>query len=181
MRKRVPRDPFQGVLALLNGIGSVCLIGLMVLIIGDVTGRVALDHPVPGVPEIVKLSIVGIVWLQFAYTLRTDRHLRTTLVFDLLPAAWKRVVYALNCAAGFAVFGLIIWYSQDNVVDTYRWQTFEGEDPVRIPVWPVWTLVVLGAGLTGIEYLIQLSKALFFGRLPGHPTAPEDGRRARSD
>ena len=37
----------------------------------------------------------------------------------------------------------------------WRIGAFEGERPVRVPTWPIWAIVVLGAALTALEYAGQ--------------------------
>ncbi len=36
------------------------------------------------------------------------------------------------------------------------WETaeFEGEEPVRVPTWPLWWALTVGAALTSLQYLI---------------------------
>ena len=157
---------FSRLLSALNALATLWVVAIMLLITVDVIGRAAFNHPVSGVPEIVKLSIVGIVWLQMAFTLRTDRHLRSNLVFGALPRRGQSVVYALNCLCGVLVFGIIVYYTYDDLFSTYQRGTFEGEHPVRIPIWPIWALLVGGALLTALEYLIQFAKTVFGGYLP---------------
>ena len=47
----------------LNSIGSLLIFGLMMLVTADVTLRFLFSQPVPGVVEVVEMSIVGIVFL----------------------------------------------------------------------------------------------------------------------
>ena len=48
----------------MNVCGTALILGLMLLIGADVAGRNLMGRPVPGVPEMVALSIVAIVFLQ---------------------------------------------------------------------------------------------------------------------
>lgn len=146
---------FDFILRACNLAASIAVVALMALIATDVIGRAAFSAPLVGVPEIVKLSIVAIVWLQFAFTLRTHRHLRSNLIFGLLPRGGRRTIYFLNCLLGIAVFALIARFGFDNAVETFQSGIFEGEHPMRIPVWPVWAVVTLGAGLMTVEYVRQ--------------------------
>lgn len=144
----------------LNALASIWIIAIMLLITADVVGRAAFNNPLFGVPEIVKVSVVGIVWLQMAFTLRADRHLRSHLVFNLLPVRGKRILYGVNCIFGAAIFGIIVFYTYDDVIKTFLRGTFEGEHPVRVPVWPIWAILVGGALLTAVEYAIQFAKTV---------------------
>ena len=53
-----------------NVVATLWILWLMVLIVSDVIGRETIGQPIAGVPEMVKFSIVGIVFLQIAHTHR---------------------------------------------------------------------------------------------------------------
>ena len=61
---------FETLLSGLNSIGTLWIFLLMVVISIDVIGRTAFNAPLPGVLELVRLSIVGIVFIQLGHTLR---------------------------------------------------------------------------------------------------------------
>ena len=64
----------------LNIAGTLLIVAVMLLVNADVIGRGAFDAPVSGVPEMVSMSIVAIVFLQIAQTFRTGRLTRTELL-----------------------------------------------------------------------------------------------------
>lgn len=68
----------------LNALGSLMILGLMLLINADIIGRTGFNAPVRGVTELVSLSIVGIVFLQLADTLRCGRFTRADMLLDRL-------------------------------------------------------------------------------------------------
>lgn len=153
--------PFGFVLSGLNALASLCVVVLMLFIAVDVLSRALFAAPIAGVVELAEMSIVAIVWMQFAYTLRSNQHLRSNLLFGRLPRGARRAIYFCNCLLGVAVFGMIAWFGFHNAVETYNSGVFEGEHPMRIPVWPVWAILTLGAGLMTLEYLRQaISTAL---------------------
>lgn len=164
---------FEALLDKLNTLAGLMIVGLMLLIATDVIGRALFNTPLAGVPEIVKVAIVAIVWLQIAYALRSGTHLRSSMLFSALPFRAQQAIYALNCLVGITVFGLIAWYSHDDVLKTFRNGIFEGEDPVRILVWPIWFALVLGATLTMLEYLIQLFKTIKGESFPAFGNMPQ--------
>ena len=75
----------------MNALGTLWILALMVLINSDVIGRNLFNAPILGVPEMTSLSIVGIVFLQLADTLRCGRFTRAEILLDSLkrrrPAA----------------------------------------------------------------------------------------------
>ena len=147
-------------LAALNLVAAFMIVGLMLLITADVVGRAFFFRPISGVPEIVKLSIVCIAWMQMAYTLRSRQHLRSTLILGALPVLPRRAVLVANCAAGAVLMYLVAWYSYPEMLRAWRIGAFEGERPVRVPTWPIWGIVVLGSALTALEYAGQTIQAL---------------------
>ena len=71
MLEKIKR-PFHLVMASLNVLGTLWIVAITLLITADVTGRAFFNSPIFGVPEIVKISVVGIVWLQMSYTLKIN-------------------------------------------------------------------------------------------------------------
>ncbi|MCF8478228.1 MAG: TRAP transporter small permease [Pseudolabrys sp.] len=151
---------FGSLLAGLNTLASVWTMFLIALISSDVIGRAVFNLPIPGVPEIVRFSIVGMVWLWMAYTLRAGKHLRTTLVLGILPPRGKAAVLALNSLVGMCLFAMILWLGWIEMAKSYAIGAFEGEHPVRIPVWPIWAILVGGAALTTIQFALDAARYL---------------------
>ena len=161
--KQLMNRLFGGLLAAMNVVASLWVLVLVALISSDVIGRAAFNSPIPGVPEIVKFSIVGMVWLQMAYTLRAGNHLRTTVGLTLMPGVGKRAVLILNSLAGIVMFGLIAWLGAAEMVTSWEVSAFEGEHPVRIPVAPLWAVLVSGAVLTVIQFALDALRYLVDG------------------
>jgi len=147
---------FGGLLASCNAIASLVVVFLMFLITTDVVLRGAFNSPIPGVPEIVKFAIVGMFWLQCAYTLRARKHLRTTLLLGVMPRGAQVSVLVVNSIIGALMFGFIAWLGWAETLKTWEIGAFEGEYPVRIPIWPLWGILVFGAILTALQFLLDL-------------------------
>lgn len=145
---------FNALLAGLNAFASLWILFLVALISADVIGRGVFNWPLPGVPEIARLSLVAVFWLQVAYTLRIGSHLRTTVLLDRLSEPARRTVLVLNAVFGTSLFAAIAYWAFFDAVRAWETDEFEGEHPVRIPTWPLWWSLVIGAVLTSIQYLI---------------------------
>jgi TRAP-type C4-dicarboxylate transport system permease small subunit len=130
---------YGGLLASLNTFASLWIVFLVGIITVDVVGRTAFNVPLPGVPEITRLSLVAVFWLQVAHTLRTGGHLRTTTLLDRMGERTRRAI---------AYWG---WF---DAVRAWETAEFEGEEPVRVPTWPLWWALTVGAALTSLQYLI---------------------------
>ena len=151
---------YDFLLASINTFASLWVLFLVGLISTDVIGRAFFNAPLPGVPEIVKFSIVGMVWMWMAYALRTGAQLRTNLVLGRLPPKGQRLVLVLNALIGVCLFAMIAWLGWVEMMKSYEYGAFEGEDPVRIPVWPLWAILVLGAALTSLQYALDMIRFL---------------------
>jgi TRAP-type C4-dicarboxylate transport system permease small subunit len=151
---------FHNLLAGLNTLASVWVLFIVLLVSADVICRGAFNAPIPGVPEIVRFSIVGMVWLQMAYTLRSGNHLRTTLVLGIMPAFGQRLILVVNSLVGVGLFVLITWLGWIEMMKTWEIGAFEGEHPVRIPIWPIWGILVGGAALTALQFALDAVRYL---------------------
>ena len=147
----------HGAMASLNIVGAIWVMLIMLLITVDVCGRAFFNAPLFGVPEIVKISVVGLVWCQMAHTLKIGAHLRSTILVDRMPPGVRRVIEIISCLLGAVMFALIVYSGWDTMIESWRIGEFEGEEPVRVPTAPVRTLVLIGAALTAIQFLIMLA------------------------
>jgi TRAP-type C4-dicarboxylate transport system permease small subunit len=156
--KGAPRSsPFGNLTGILNVIGTLLILIMAVAVNADVLGRNLLLRPLPGVLEFVGLSIVAIVFLQMANTLREDRHVANDVLIRALEAVQPRLAAALY--AGFYIIGaalmaLIVWFVWPILLDNYTGAFYRGtQGVVEIRVWPFMAAVVLGAAVTAVQYL----------------------------
>ena len=152
----------HGVMGVMNAIGTVWVGVITVLISCDIIGRVAFNSPIIGVPEIVKVSIVAIAWMQMAHTLKIGAHLRSEIILDRLPSRGKAFVNLLAYSMGAFVFAMVVYSGWPNMIEGWRVGEFEGELPVRVPTYPVRTILILGAALTSIQFLLFLGQTIRF-------------------
>jgi len=152
--ERLPVRLIHGLMALMNAAGTAWIGVITILICSDILGRVLFNYPIIGVPEIVKVSVVALVWLQMAHTLKIGGHIRSDVVLDRLPPRGKALVNVLAAALGALVFGFLVYAGWPNMIEGWRIGEFEGELPVRVPTYPVRTILMLGAGLTCYEFFL---------------------------
>ena len=141
-----------------NVVATLWIIWLMVLIVSDVIGRETFGHPIAGVPEMVKFSIVGIVFLQIAHTHRKGEMIRSDGILGIVRARWPRVglamdVFAQLCGAAFA--STLAWAVWPKVTRAYERGEMEGvQGHFTMPVWPFLFLIVLGSILLTLSFLL---------------------------
>lgn len=141
----------------LNAVGTLGIIALMVLINADVFGRAVLNHPILGVPEIVRLVIVGIVFLQAAHTLASGRLTRSTLGLDVVGKYVPAIRTAMDVffhIVGAVLFALIAWGGWPQLVKSWNRGEYLGAEGVfAAPVWPVKALVILGCVTVSLQFV----------------------------
>ena len=158
----------------MNALGTLWIGALMVLINVDVVGRNLFASPVPGVPEMVALSIVGIVFLQLADTLHSGRFTRADILLDRLALTAPRAhdaLHALFHIVGALLMLVILWASWEPLAESVRIREYVGAiGAFQAPVWPVRLITLLGLGMTALCY--GLLAAADLRRLAARRAAP---------
>lgn len=144
----------------LNAVGSAWVAAITLLICADILGRVLFRYPLAGVPEIVKVSIVAIVWLQIPHTLKTGGHLRSDIVLRYLSERSRAALDLFACVLGAIIFGLLVYSGWDTMILAWEMGEFEGELPVRVPTYPLRSIVLLGAALTALQFVLMAAEAV---------------------
>jgi TRAP-type C4-dicarboxylate transport system permease small subunit len=134
-------------------LSSLFLIIIMIFIVLDVLARLLLSSPLAGVPEIVKFSIVLFLWLQITYLIHSGGLIRATLITDLGGPRLRWTVDLVSNLLGLAFFGLVLYFFYPELGKAFTRNSFEGEWPVRIPLWPIWGIINFGALMSSIEFL----------------------------
>jgi TRAP-type mannitol/chloroaromatic compound transport system permease small subunit len=148
----------------LAALGTLMIVGLMLVIFADVLARNLLGGSLPLVAELGALLLVMIVYLQLGTTVRHDRLARADLFFagivERRPrlAAWLEALY---CAAGFAVCALIVWATVDILARDFRIGEYIGVTGVMtLPTWPFRLLILVGIAVAALQFLVQAVRVL---------------------
>lgn len=148
----------------LNALGTLIIIGLMLLINTDIVGRTGFDAPVRGVTELVSLSIVGIVFLQLADTLRSGRFTRADMLLDRLKRnrpVLAAVLQAIYHGLGALLMGIILWAAWPSLVESIRIREYVGAlGDFTAPVWPVRLMMLVGLSVTALTFVLLASMDL---------------------
>jgi TRAP-type C4-dicarboxylate transport system permease small subunit len=152
------RNPFAGLLVGLNAIGTVWIFVLMLVINADVFGRTVFSSPLPGVPELVRLSIVGIVFLQIGYTLRSGRITRVESLSIALARRWPRFALLMQgcySLCGAALFVILFVSCRPIFVRAWINGDYAGvEGYVTYPFWPIYLILLIGCACSAVQYLV---------------------------
>ena len=138
-----------------NIIGTAILPILMFVMLTDIFGRTLFNKPLPGGYEIVQNALTLITFTQMAHCLRVDRHIRATILLDILP---EKVQAALNLfaeIAGFLIIAFVVYSVWPEMLRNIAIRSFD-QGSIRVPTWPVTIVVVAGSILMGVQYLVNI-------------------------
>lgn len=152
--------PLGFVTAALGVAGTVWIFLVMILINVDVFGRYLFGAPVTGVPEIVSLSIVGIVFLQLANTLRARRMIRSDVIVGRLLMQRPRVGHALQAvhhAAGLIVLAALVYFVWPKLVEAWQEDIYIGDiGHFTMQTWPILAIIVGAGAVTCVQFAMHL-------------------------
>jgi TRAP-type mannitol/chloroaromatic compound transport system permease small subunit len=161
---------FHRVTNVMNAIGTIWIIVLMVLINADVIGRDLFAAPVRGVTEIVSMSIVGIVFMQLADTLRAGRFTRAEVLLGYLERRRPRAARALQALyhlVGAALLAVICGASWGPLEEAVRIGEYVGAvGDFQAPMWPVRLIIVIGSACAAVTFLFLAWQDVKASRAP---------------
>lgn len=141
----------------MNALGSFWVLLLVILVTSDALGRTFLNHPIEGTHEMIQISVVGIVFMQLADTIRTGRLTRSDSILSLCNLHLPRVGAAMQGAfsvLGAVFMGIGLWGSVPLLKEAIDRGSYIGNDGIfTAPVWPVKTIIVLGLAVCLIQFL----------------------------
>lgn len=129
---------------------------LAILVTTDVVLRGVFNAPITGVVEIIKNSIVVMVFLQMGYVVYTDSMLRADFFIQHLKPRVRRFFDVGNALAGTALFGLMAYACIDPMLGALERGEFEGEGALRIVTWPVYCVLITGSAWCSFNYALRI-------------------------
>lgn len=169
---------FRSLIGLANGAGTLGIIMLMVFICGDVLMRAAFSQPIAGIPELVRVSIVGIVFLQAAHTLAVGRFTSSEILLEAVARRSPKAARALKCfysLLGTGFFAVLAFGTFEQFRRALRTGDYLGVEGIfTIPTWPVRAVVVLGCVLLAIQFLINAYRHLNSDDIFSEPEPAEE-------
>ncbi|OVZ62228.1 MULTISPECIES: TRAP transporter small permease subunit [unclassified Pigmentiphaga] len=147
--------------AALNAVGTLLIVGVMVAINSDIVGRAFFGHPISGVPEMVSMSIVAIVFLQVAHSLRLGGLTRAEVLLDKLAPRGRAGLEALYCLIGAAFCAVLFNGLVPLFERAWTRDLFVGAiGDFTAPIWPVRLIMLVGTVALGLQFLARAVRAL---------------------
>ena len=143
-----------------NVCGSLLILGLMLLIGADVFSRNVFAAPLSGVPEMVTLSIVAIVFLQAPQALKAGRMTRSDALIKYLSSRAPRTEKLLESVydlLGFGVVAAIMYASYPLLIKSWQRDDFIGAiGDFTAPTWPVKAMILVGCALLACQFIARI-------------------------
>ena len=156
----LPARLFDGVVSLFNGGGSIWIFCLMSILCADVFSRTLFNAPINGVPLLVELSILVIMFMQLPAAIRSGRLTRSDILLARLLRDRPSLGLSLRMAydaLGIALMVVVFVYTLPTFEKVWRRDTFEGlEGDFALPGWPFKLLILVGAVMCAVQFCRSL-------------------------
>jgi TRAP-type C4-dicarboxylate transport system permease small subunit len=154
-------------------LGTLGMIGSMLVGVADVIGTQFLGRPVPGTLEFTESTMVLIVFGALAYAQERRAHIRVELLYAHAGARGKSFMETVTHIVAFIFFALVAWQGLGEL--RYSWELKEATmGAMRFPLYPARFFLLLGVTLLLLRLVIDIVQDI--GRL--HRGEPPPDRRA---
>lgn len=157
----------------LHVLGAVLLAAMVVVILGDVVGRLVWNRPFAGTAELTGAGLVLLTFLQAPHVMREDRLLRVTFFYERVPPLLRSALAVLAWSIGAAVFLSFVVAGWEPALAGWRRGEFYGNDAFRLPAWPL----RFGALLLWVVAIAVCLGWVAQALRPGSATAPAEPAR----
>jgi TRAP-type mannitol/chloroaromatic compound transport system permease small subunit len=148
----------------LAALGTILIGALMLLICADIVARNVMGSSLPLISELGALTLVMIVYLQLATTVRADRLARTEIFFTGFrrhhPVAGA-LLAAVFDLTGAVLVGLIAWSTVHILKKDFASGEFIGVPGIAtLETWPFRAMILVGVAVAAVEFAVRAVQAL---------------------
>jgi tripartite ATP-independent transporter DctM subunit len=155
--------------------GGVTLLGMMFLIVAEVTLRSLLKRPIPGTIEMVQVMLIIVLYSGMgALGLKKD-HIRVDILLDKFPPLAKQVITICAELVSLGIISILAW--QNFVQASFLKSSGYLTGLLKLPTWPfaaitgifigVFALAILVNFIDGLRDLIRSAKNKCLWLIPG--------------
>lgn len=156
------RKPLDGIAISANAVGTLVVLGLVLIVNYDAIARSLFNSPFLGAVEVVQFSMVLIVFLQLPDVIRVGRLTRSDGLLGLVarsnPAAGRVMsrIIDLFSLTFMVIIAIAIW---PEFLEMWETQDFFGIPGVfTAPWWPVKLVIFLSACLCALHFILHVAK-----------------------
>ena len=136
-------------------LAAICLALIAVLVLAQVVGR-WFGIIVPAAEDVAGFLMAATTFLALAWTLRSDGHIRVTLLIRHLSPRLRRAQEILVLAVATALVAIIAWSSLLLVFESFEYQDVSG-GYFAVPLWIPQMPMAAGLVLLAIALLDELA------------------------
>ena len=141
-----------------NIVGTILIIFIMIIVNADVIGRELFLMPIAGVPMMVSMSIVAIVFLQTPQTFNRGRLTQNVSILNAIGRRAPIVKLLLDITYSIAAFFLILQIFKSTYplfIKSWVRNTYEGTiGDFTAPIWPIKFVILLGCFLLMVQIML---------------------------
>ncbi len=138
-------------------LGVLALLGAMVITVADIVLR-PLGSAVPGVIDLVQLTIMTAAFLTIPYTFMSDGHVSVDLLVQNLP---PRLAALLRLLAAVLATGLLALMLRHGWNSAWQQQAFgDVSQTIGIPLFWYWAPLLAGLALSAVATLLLIWREL---------------------
>jgi TRAP-type C4-dicarboxylate transport system permease small subunit len=135
-------------------ISEVALAALMLLTVYAVVARYVFNSPSVYAVEVGTYLLLVVAWAVVGWVHHVDRHVSMEALNTRLTGTWKKVA-SLASEFTILVFCAVLIWSGSNVVLTAIERGYRSASLLKFPLWPLYSLIVLGGLLLGAVALCR--------------------------
>jgi TRAP-type C4-dicarboxylate transport system permease small subunit len=141
-------------------IAAVALFGMMAVVVIDVVGRYAFNHPLMGGNELIGylMAIAG-PW-AIAYSQVQKGHIRVDFLLKRFPRKGQAVITSISYIIGAAVFSLLCWRMIARAQYYFGLAHGNTTDTMGLPIAPFVIMVAIGLGMLALVLIFDLIHTL---------------------
>lgn len=139
-----------------------CAILILMTVMGsaDVISTFIFGRPVPLVRELSEVLLAVVIFMSLAVVAREERHVKVDLFLQHFGPSLRRWLRVVALAISAIVIALLAVQSFELATASFT-ENERAMASIRFPVWPAKVAVAIGLGVTFLEYLRLLCRALF--------------------
>lgn len=162
--KLVINKVIEGVDRLFLSLSSLFLLIMTLLIAFDALGRYLFHQPILGVLEVTEhFLMVGIVFFAMSHVYKEGKHIRVEFLSKFFSQSLRKPLWIGFDIIAFFLFLLITLQAWDLTYTAFRLKQLSS-GAVALPLFPAYFIVVLGAGLLCVRFLLAIAVQVAGGR-----------------
>lgn len=135
--------------------GGILLLGMMLLVTGDVIRRLVFKSPIHGTTELVEFMMVGLLYFTIANTQALKAHIYIELITERLSPRARLLCEVIGYFLGLIVFSLITWQGVKSSI--YSWKINEITfGVIKFPLFPSKIIIPIGSFILCLRYILDI-------------------------